>query len=242
MWATELWIPRLLRQSRCATHDWRDAHFFLVPFFAKVGDTCRCCRCMPNTPPTPVTARTHLPPPSPPPPPQCYSHNMRDTLSPARLAADLHDKYERLVAWLRATQPAWNRSGGADHIFIFPSGRGATLFQNWETHIANSIFWTPEGSWSEEWFAEWNRRPYFNTCVARPHRHAVRVPRTHMALFVGCRWKDMVIPGYVMVPEQFHTIVKPLADRKWLLYFRGDRCAPRGPLISSAYAFILFYF
>ena len=49
----------------------------------------------------------------------------------------------------------WNRSGGRDHVFVFPGARGPTIFKEWETHIKQSIFLTPEGDRKAAYFNTW---------------------------------------------------------------------------------------
>lgn len=55
------------------------------------------------------------------------------------------EEYVAVVEWLRAQGPWFEREGGADHIWIFPSGRGASIFPQWRQHIPHAIFLTPEG-------------------------------------------------------------------------------------------------
>ncbi|KAG5525202.1 hypothetical protein RHGRI_031770 [Rhododendron griersonianum] len=40
--------------------------------------------------------------------------------------------------------PYFRLSGGRNHIFVFPSGAGATLFRSWATYLNRSIILTPE--------------------------------------------------------------------------------------------------
>ena len=51
--------------------------------------------------------------------------------------------------------PYWNRSGGRDHIFVFPGARGPTIFKDWEQHIKSAIFLTPEGDRKANYFNTW---------------------------------------------------------------------------------------
>ena len=51
--------------------------------------------------------------------------------------------------------PYWERSGGRDHVFVFPGARGPTIFQDWEEHIKESIFLTPEGDRKAAYFNTW---------------------------------------------------------------------------------------
>jgi len=49
------------------------------------------------------------------------------------------------IEWLRRAGPWFDRRGGADHVWIFPSGRGASMFPGWRDHIAAGLFLSPEG-------------------------------------------------------------------------------------------------
>uniref|UniRef100_A0A453QPA9 Exostosin GT47 domain-containing protein n=1 Tax=Aegilops tauschii subsp. strangulata TaxID=200361 RepID=A0A453QPA9_AEGTS len=62
----------------------------------------------------------------------------------------------------------FRRSGGRDHIFVFPSGAGAHLFRSWATFLNRSIILTPEGDRTDK-----RGISAFNT------------------------WKDIIIPGNV---------------------------------------------
>lgn len=54
---------------------------------------------------------------------------------------------KRYVAVIRSL-PYFQRSDGRDHIFLWPSGRGPTLFKDWKCHAPNSLFITPEGHYT----------------------------------------------------------------------------------------------
>jgi len=66
--------------------------------------------------------------------------------------------------------PYIKKSGGRDHVFVWPSGRGPTLYKNWRCKIPNSIFLTPEGFYTDPYR---DLAPYFDP------------------------WKDVVIPGFM---------------------------------------------
>ena len=50
-----------------------------------------------------------------------------------------------MIDWLRHSGPWLDRNGGTDHIWIFPSGRGASIFPEWREYIGDAIFLSPEG-------------------------------------------------------------------------------------------------
>ncbi|KAJ6681557.1 EXOSTOSIN HEPARAN SULFATE GLYCOSYLTRANSFERASE -RELATED [Salix koriyanagi] len=62
-----------------------------------------------------------------------------------RMMGGLNDK-EINSTYVKALSqmPYFRRSGGRDHIFVFPSGAGAHLFRSWATYINRSIILTPE--------------------------------------------------------------------------------------------------
>mmetsp|Transcript_45981 Transcript_45981/g.87742 ORF Transcript_45981/g.87742 Transcript_45981/m.87742 type:complete len:476 (-) Transcript_45981:490-1917(-) len=51
--------------------------------------------------------------------------------------------------------PFWNRTDGRDHIFVFPGARGPTIFSDWQMHIRNSVYLTPEGDRKAFYFNTW---------------------------------------------------------------------------------------
>merc|ERR1719424_1853198 len=54
-------------------------------------------------------------------------------------------EYVAAVQWLEAQPGGFFRSRPADHMWIFGSGRGASIFPSWREHIADCIFIGPEG-------------------------------------------------------------------------------------------------
>ncbi|KAM3207452.1 hypothetical protein ACQJBY_062601 [Aegilops geniculata] len=92
--------------------------------------------------------------------------------------------------------PYFRRSGGRDHIFVFPSGAGAHLFRSWATYLNRSIILTPEGDRTDK-----RGISAFNT------------------------WKDIIIPGNVddsMVKPDARAVQPiPLTKRKYLANFLG---------------------
>lgn len=91
--------------------------------------------------------------------------------------------------------PYFRRSAGRDHVFVFPSGRGATCFRDWKRYIPNSIFLSPEGHFTDNLAMS---APYFNT------------------------WKDVVIPGRVDARGKvLRNEAKPLSKRNILGIFMG---------------------
>ncbi|KAL5776756.1 hypothetical protein ACOSP7_009682 [Xanthoceras sorbifolium] len=107
--------------------------------------------------------------------------------------------------------PYFRRSGGCDHIFVFPSGAGAHFFTSWETFINRSIFLTPE---------------------------ADRTDRISSTAFNT--WKDIIIPGNVndnmTTDGAFRVHPLPLSMRKYLANYLGHAQGklPRLQLIELA--------
>ncbi|KAF6163610.1 hypothetical protein GIB67_036070 [Kingdonia uniflora] len=99
----------------------------------------------------------------------------------------------------------FRKSGGRDHIFIFPSGAGAHLFRSWATYLNRSIILTPEGDRTDK-----RDTSAFNT------------------------WKDIIIPGNVDdgMTKIGDTLVKPLplSRRKYLASFLGRAQGKAGRL------------
>ncbi|GLU07066.1 hypothetical protein SLE2022_240420 [Rubroshorea leprosula] len=92
--------------------------------------------------------------------------------------------------------PYFRRSGGRDHIFVFPSGNGAHFFTSWATFLNRSIFLTPEGDRTDN-----KNSSAFNT------------------------WKDIIIPGNVddEMTNLGSPLVEPLplSKRKYLANYLG---------------------
>uniref|UniRef100_A0A0D9W987 Exostosin GT47 domain-containing protein n=1 Tax=Leersia perrieri TaxID=77586 RepID=A0A0D9W987_9ORYZ len=62
-----------------------------------------------------------------------------------RMAGALNDKeINQTYVKVLSQMPYFRRSGGRDHIFVFPSGAGAHLFRSWATFMNRSIILTPE--------------------------------------------------------------------------------------------------
>lgn len=126
-----------------------------------------------------------------------------------RMKGGLNDKeinqtYVRVLKQM----PYFRRSGGRDHIFVFPSGAGAHLFKAWSTYLNRSIILTPEGDRTDK-----RDISAFNT------------------------WKDIIIPGNVedgiaFPSSQNDDVVKPipLSKRKYLANFLGRAQAKVGRL------------
>ncbi|XXG60787.1 hypothetical protein AAC387_Pa04g2614 [Persea americana] len=113
-----------------------------------------------------------------------------------RMMGGLNDKeINKTYVKVLSQMPYFRRSGGRDHIFIFPSGAGAHLFRSWATYLNRSIILTPEGDRTDK-----RDTSAFNT------------------------WKDVIIPGNVDDEmTKFHTSVQPLplSERKYLANFLG---------------------
>ncbi|XVF37094.1 hypothetical protein REPUB_Repub19eG0115800 [Reevesia pubescens] len=114
-----------------------------------------------------------------------------------RMLGGLNDKeINQTHVKVLSQMPYFRRSGGRDHIFVFPSGAGAHLFRSWATYINRSIILTPEGDRTDK-----KDTSAFNT------------------------WKDIIIPGNVDdgMTKKGATIFQPLplAKRKYLANYLG---------------------
>ncbi|XVF64413.1 hypothetical protein PTKIN_Ptkin09bG0167300 [Pterospermum kingtungense] len=114
-----------------------------------------------------------------------------------RMLGGLNDKeINQTYVKVLSQMPYFRRSGGRDHIFVFPSGAGAHLFRSWVTYINRSIILTPEGDRTDK-----KDTSAFNT------------------------WKDIIIPGNVDdgMTEIGATIFQPLplSKRKYLANYLG---------------------
>ena len=49
----------------------------------------------------------------------------------------------------------WDKSGGRDHVFVFPGARGPTIFSDWRSKIRMSVYLTPEGDRKASYFNTW---------------------------------------------------------------------------------------
>ncbi|KAJ3681453.1 hypothetical protein LUZ60_015942 [Juncus effusus] len=113
-----------------------------------------------------------------------------------RMMGGLSDK-EINQAYIKvlSQMPYFRRSGGRDHIFVFPSGAGAHLFKSWNKYLNLSIFLTPEGDRTDK-----KNTSAFNT------------------------WKDIIIPGNIddsMTGGSPIINPLPLNKRKYLANFLG---------------------
>lgn len=114
-----------------------------------------------------------------------------------RMTGGLTDKeINQTYVKVLSQMPYFRRSGGRDHIFVFPSGAGAHLFRSWATFLNRSIILTPEGDRTDK-----RGISAFNT------------------------WKDIIIPGNVddsMVKPDARAVQPiPLTKRKYLANFLG---------------------
>uniref|UniRef100_A0A2P2JHZ1 Exostosin GT47 domain-containing protein n=2 Tax=Rhizophora mucronata TaxID=61149 RepID=A0A2P2JHZ1_RHIMU len=114
-----------------------------------------------------------------------------------RMMGGLNDKeINQTYVKLLSQMPYFRRSGGRDHIFVFPSGAGAHLFRSWAKYINRSIILTPEGDRTDK-----KENTAFNT------------------------WKDIIIPGNVedgmtrVEAPIVHPL--PLSKRKYLANYLG---------------------
>ncbi|GMY29437.1 probable glucuronosyltransferase Os02g0520750 [Fagus crenata] len=105
---------------------------------------------------------------------------------------EINHTYVKVISQM----PYFRRSGGRDHIFVFPSGAGAHLFRSWATYINRSIILTPEGDRTDK-----KDTTSFNT------------------------WKDIIIPGNVddRMTTTGDTLVQPLplSKRRYLANYLG---------------------
>ncbi|OMO53875.1 Exostosin-like protein [Corchorus capsularis] len=101
--------------------------------------------------------------------------------------------------------PYFRRSGGRDHIFVFPSGNGAHFFTSWKTFLNRSIFLTPEGDRTDS-----KNSSSFDT------------------------WKDIIIPGNVddEMTNLGAPLVEPLplSSRDYLANYLGHAQGLKGRL------------
>ncbi|KAK4774315.1 hypothetical protein SAY86_009250 [Trapa natans] len=114
-----------------------------------------------------------------------------------RMMGGLNDKeINQTYVKILSQMPYFRRSGGRNHIFVFPSGAGAHLFRSWATYLNRSIILTPEGDRTDK-----RDTSAFNT------------------------WKDIIIPGNVdnAMTIDGSSLVKPLPliQRKFLANFLG---------------------
>ncbi|KAB2603630.1 glucuronosyltransferase [Pyrus ussuriensis x Pyrus communis] len=123
-----------------------------------------------------------------------------------RMMGGLNDKeINQTYVKVLSQMPYFRRSGGRDHIFVFPSGAGAHLFRSWATFINRSIILTPEGDRTDK-----KDTSAFNT------------------------WKDIIIPGNVEDgmttngPALVHPL--PISKRKYLANYLGRAQGKAGRL------------
>ncbi|KAL4272160.1 hypothetical protein GQ457_13G022240 [Hibiscus cannabinus] len=114
-----------------------------------------------------------------------------------RMMGGLNDKeINQTYVKVLSQMPYFRRSGGRDHIFVFPSGAGAHLFRSWATYINRSIILTPEGD---------------------------RTDKRDVSAF--STWKDIIIPGNIDdgMTKAGPTIFQPwpLSKRRYLANYLG---------------------
>ncbi|CAN7034820.1 unnamed protein product [Brassica rapa subsp. trilocularis] len=123
-----------------------------------------------------------------------------------RMLGGLNDKeINQTYVKVLSQMPYFRRSGGRDHIFVFPSGAGAHLFRSWSTFINRSFILTPEGDRTDK-----KDTTAFNT------------------------WKDIIIPGNVddAMTKNGQPDVQPLplSKRKYLANYLGRAQGKAGRL------------
>ena len=145
-----------------------------------------------------------LPPLASPPPRAHPSQILRYTLNRRRhISADeawrsTNDDFLELIERLRNAGPWFDRRGGADHIWIFPSGRGVSIFPDWRAHISAGLFLSPEAD----------------------DRTGLMQPRGKDVVLPGYRDLSRVAPALL-------ERVESEAVRPTLLYFRGSTTSNR---------------
>lgn len=82
------------------------------------------------------------------------------------------------------------------HIFVFPSGRGSTLFLQWRAYIPDALFLVPEPHFSD------------NQAPLSPYSSGHR---------------DILIPGHIEPGKlaALQQAAQPLAQRPWLAAYKG---------------------
>lgn len=126
-----------------------------------------------------------------------------------RMKGGLNDKeINHTFVQILQQLPYFRRSGGRDHVFVFPSGAGAHLFKGWDVYLNRSIFLTPEGDRTDK-----RGTSAFNT------------------------WKDIIIPGNVdeiisLTKSASDSFVQPipLVQRKFIANFLGRAQGKAGRL------------
>tara|TARA_B100000519_G_C14220490_1_gene427299 strand:+ start:558 stop:1553 length:996 start_codon:yes stop_codon:yes gene_type:complete len=105
------------------------------------------------------------------------------------------DELAKRLNGIIAKLPYIKKSGGRDHVFVWPSGRGPTLYKDWRCKIPNSVFLTPEGFYTDPYRT---LAPYFDP------------------------WKDVVLPGFMDGrKDSYLGINKRISERTKLASFAG---------------------
>mmetsp|Transcript_13242 Transcript_13242/g.31348 ORF Transcript_13242/g.31348 Transcript_13242/m.31348 type:complete len:288 (+) Transcript_13242:280-1143(+) len=98
------------------------------------------------------------------------------------------------VSIVKNNHPHWARSGGRDHVFVFPGARGPTIFSRWRAEIKEAIFLCPEGDRKASFFNTHKDvvipgleiDPLFHSPASRnPLIELESKPRKHLAYFRG---------------------------------------------------------
>lgn len=86
---------------------------------------------------------------------------------------------------------------GRQHLFVFPSGRGATLFASWQQWISDATFLTPEAHFSD------------NQAALAPYSSAHR---------------DIIIPGHMDAARIASLLAAslPMSKRTVLAAYKGS--------------------
>ena len=111
-----------------------------------------------------------------------------------------NDFYVEDIEWLRRAGPWFDRSGGADHIWIFPSGRVTSIFPDWRAQIGAGLFLTPEGD--------------ARTGLVQPHDKDIVIP--------GYRNTSQITEALLARGPETDSAARPT-----LIFFRGSTTSGR---------------
>jgi len=96
----------------------------------------------------------------------------------------VNEKYLSLLNWIRTNFTWFDRSGGMDHVFIFPSGQGQQIFPSSSTYLRHSIFLLAEGDRSQNYTSPFKDIIVPGFTTIRP-ADTTSTKRTTLAYFRG---------------------------------------------------------
>jgi len=111
-----------------------------------------------------------------------------------------NDLYLEDIEWLRRAGPWFDRRGGADHVWIFPSGRVTSIFPDWRAQIGAGLFLTPEGD--------------ARTGLVQPHDKDIVIP--------GYRNTSHITEALLARGPETDSAARPT-----LIFFRGSTTSGR---------------